>query len=143
MLLLALGRAKLFQAASQTCEGVERGRRQGQPKGQGRWRWLRAKGGSNGWQLQGHNQTSLPQQHALAQPWQRLRERLRGNTKQRLLGAERTVIRPTQNRQARGRRYEGVRVGEWKRTLEWPWGKKRNEGKRKRQRRGRKRWEGH
>ncbi len=93
MLLLALGRAKLFQAESQTCEGVERGQRQGQPKGQGRRRWLRAKGGSNSWQLQMHNPSSLPQQQAVAQPGQR--ERLRGNMKQRVLGAERTVIRPT------------------------------------------------
>jgi hypothetical protein len=144
MLLLALGRAKLFQAASQTCEGVERGRRQGQPKGQGRWRWLRAKGGSNGWQLQGHNPTSLQQQQALAQqPGQRDSERLRGNTKQRVLGAERTVIRPTYNRQARLCHCEGV--GEWKRSLGWPGGKKPHDGKRQRQRqrRGSERRRGH
>ncbi len=56
MLLPALGRAKIFQAASQTCEGAGRGRRQR----------LRAKGGNNGWQLQGHKPTNLLQQHALA-----------------------------------------------------------------------------
>ena len=135
MLLLALGRAKLFQVASQTCEEVGRERRQRQPKGQGRRLWLRAKGGSNGW-LQGHNQTSL---HALARPLQSLKERLRGNTTQRLLGAERTVIRPTQNRQAR--QCEGV--GESKRSLGWPGGKKPHDGKRQRQRRGPKRRRGH
>ncbi len=128
MLLLALGRATLFQAVTRTCEGVGRGPRPGKPKGQGRRRWQRAKGGRDGWQLQGHNPTSLPQQYALAQSGQR--EQL--NTKQRLLGAERTVIRPTQNRQAR--QCEGV--GEWKRSLAkgWPGGQMPHDGKRKRQR---------
>ena len=139
MLLLALGRATLFQAASHTREGVGKGRRQGQPKGQGRRRWLRAKGGRNGWQLQGHNTTSLQQQHALAQPGYSLRERLQENTKQRLLGAERTMIRPTQNRQAR--QCEGV--GEWKRSLGWPGGKKPHDGKKQRQMLGQKRRRGH
>jgi hypothetical protein len=41
MQLPALGRAKIFQAASQTCEGAGRGRRQR----------LRAKGGNNGTRL--------------------------------------------------------------------------------------------
>ena len=131
MLLLALGRATLFQAASHTREGVGRGRRQGQPKGQGRRRWLRAKGGSNGWQLQGHNPTSLQQRQALPQPGHSLRERLRWNTKQRLLGSEKTVIRQCDE------------VEEWKRSLGWPGGKKPHDGKRQRQRRGPKRRQGH
>jgi hypothetical protein len=104
MLLLALGRATLFQAASHTREGVGRGRRQGQPKGQGR-RWLRAKGGSNGWQLQGHNERSLQQQNALVQLGQK--DRLQGNTKQRLHVAEKTAIRPIQKL----KRYAGKRKG--------------------------------